>query len=157
MNSDSSNSFRKCCSLCLNQNEKEILGEATQLGPMITPIRHKTKRSTFCSCLTNNAINMEKRQLFNLLKLITTPWLSFNPGVSFTISRTEFSKRSMFDLHSPSLPRVFPTSGWEVIDPSLPIEEETIPTYRVEKFYPVYIGEVFKPSISSSGQIGLWI
>lgn len=80
-----------------------------------------------------------------------------NPGVSFTISRTEFSKRSMFDLHSPSLPRVFPTSGWEVIDPSLPIEEETIPTYRVEKFYPVYIGEVFKPSISSSGQIGLWI
>lgn len=63
----------------------------------------------------------------------------------------------MFDLQSPSLPRVFPTSGWEVIDPSLPIEEETIPTYRVEKFYPVYIGEVFKPSISSSGQIGLWI
>ncbi|KAL3414048.1 hypothetical protein V8F44DRAFT_633902 [Aspergillus fumigatus] len=75
--------------------------------------------------------------------------------VSFTISRTEFSKRSMFDLHSPSLPRVFPTSGWEVIDPSLPIEEETIPTYRVEKFYPVYI-VVGKLGYGSSATVWLY-
>lgn len=97
---------------------------------------------------------MEKKQLLNLLKPITTPRLSFNPGVSSTISRIEFSKRSMSDLRPTSLPRAFPTSGWEVIDPSLPIEEESIPTYRAEKFYPVYIGEVFNRRYQVVGKLG---
>ncbi|OQD60225.1 hypothetical protein PENPOL_c026G10422 [Penicillium polonicum] len=60
----------------------------------------------------------------------------------------------MAHLHSPSKPRVFPRSGWDIIDPSIPIEEESIPTYRPEKFYPVYIGEVFNRRYQVLGKLG---
>ncbi|KAL2222339.1 kinase-like domain-containing protein [Thermoascus aurantiacus ATCC 26904] len=43
----------------------------------------------------------------------------------------------------PSAPRSFPSSGFELVDPSEEVEEETLPTYRAEKHYPVHIGEVF--------------
>lgn len=36
----------------------------------------------------------------------------------------------------------FPSTGFELIDHSEKIEEETLPTYQVEKYYPVRIGEV---------------
>ena len=49
----------------------------------------------------------------------------------------------MTDFHSPSQPRVFHDSGWDTIDPSFRIEEESIPNYKPENFYPVRIGGVF--------------
>ncbi|PYI05449.1 kinase-like protein [Aspergillus sclerotiicarbonarius CBS 121057] len=42
----------------------------------------------------------------------------------------------------PAVPRVFPNSGFEVIHPTETIEEETLPTYKAEKYYPVRLGEV---------------
>ncbi|KAL4900463.1 hypothetical protein BDW74DRAFT_188292 [Aspergillus multicolor] len=44
--------------------------------------------------------------------------------------------RGVADSRPRSEPRVFHTSGWESIDPSTPVEEETVPSYRPEKFYP---------------------
>lgn len=50
----------------------------------------------------------------------------------------------MSDLPRSSLePRVFPSSGLTSIEPSMLIEEELLPNYKAEKFYPVRIGEVF--------------
>lgn len=43
---------------------------------------------------------------------------------------------------NPNIQRVFPTSGFEVIDPAEEVEEETLPTYDVGKYYPVRLGEV---------------
>ncbi|PMD61934.1 kinase domain-containing protein [Hyaloscypha bicolor E] len=43
--------------------------------------------------------------------------------------------------HSP--PRKFPTSGFVVLDATKKIEEENVPSYVPEDYYPVYIGEVF--------------
>ena len=60
----------------------------------------------------------------------------------------------MADLRSLSEPRVFPRSGWENVNPSIPIEEESIPTYRAEKFYPVHIGEVFNHRYQVVGKLG---
>ncbi|EAW16922.1 putative protein kinase [Aspergillus fischeri NRRL 181] len=57
-------------------------------------------------------------------------------------------------LRRPSEPRVFPRSGWDTIDPSVPVEEETIPTYRPDKFYPVHIGEVFNHRYQVVGKLG---
>ena len=42
-----------------------------------------------------------------------------------------------------SQPRVFPTSGFDILDPSKKFEEETLPDYLKERYYPVHIGEVF--------------
>ncbi|KAK6826761.1 hypothetical protein RU639_004495 [Aspergillus parasiticus] len=33
--------------------------------------------------------------------------------------------------------RVFPTSGFELLDQSIRLDEETLPTYQPEKYYPV--------------------
>ncbi|KAE8419562.1 U4/U6 small nuclear ribonucleo protein PRP4 [Aspergillus pseudocaelatus] len=41
-----------------------------------------------------------------------------------------------------SEPRVFPPAGFSLLDTSLKIEEETLPTYQPEKYYPTQIGEV---------------
>lgn len=45
---------------------------------------------------------------------------------------------------TPVPPHTFPSSGFEIIDPSLPIEEETLSFYDPHMFYPVRIGEVFQ-------------
>ena len=43
----------------------------------------------------------------------------------------------------PLVPRKFPSSGFEIVDVSVKIEEETLPFYNPRLFYPVRIGEVF--------------
>lgn len=60
----------------------------------------------------------------------------------------------MADVRSPSEPRVFPSSGWDNINTSLPVEEESIPTYRPANFYPVHIGEVFNHRYQVVGKLG---
>lgn len=37
----------------------------------------------------------------------------------------------------------FPTTGFVEIDASRKIEEENVPSYAAEDYYPVYIGEIF--------------
>ncbi|PYH43580.1 uncharacterized protein BP01DRAFT_417287 [Aspergillus saccharolyticus JOP 1030-1] len=60
----------------------------------------------------------------------------------------------MADPRLPSEPRVFPASGWDKVNPSLPVEKETILTYRPEEFYPVCIGEVFNDRYQVVGKLG---
>ena len=55
---------------------------------------------------------------------------------------TRVSGRSMVSL-PPSPPRKFPTSGFVALNAAEKIEEEDIPSYIPEDYYPVYIGEVF--------------
>ncbi|GAB1191299.1 hypothetical protein APSETT444_000471 [Aspergillus pseudonomiae] len=43
-----------------------------------------------------------------------------------------------------SQPRVFPDSGFYRLDSTARFEEETLPDYLAERYYPVHIGEVFK-------------
>ncbi|KAE8352419.1 kinase-like domain-containing protein [Aspergillus coremiiformis] len=71
-----------------------------------------------------------------------------------TISFLRSSKRRRGDCRFFSQPRVFPTVGWDNIDPSIPVEEESIPTYRPERFYPVHIGEVFNHQYQVVGKLG---
>ncbi|KAB8213320.1 kinase-like domain-containing protein [Aspergillus novoparasiticus] len=100
---------------------------------------------------------MLKRRLLNILKKNTlshTSQFSFNQNTVSSFSCTGLNKRGMTDLRSPSEPRVFPASGWDIVDPSLPIEEESIPTYRPEKFYPVRIGEIFNHRYQVVGKLG---
>lgn len=39
-------------------------------------------------------------------------------------------------------PRKFPSTGFELIDPTTKFEEETLPFYRKEEYYPMRIGHV---------------
>ena len=61
----------------------------------------------------------------------------------------------MLDLPRSSLePRVFPSSGLTSIELSMLIEEELLPNYKAEKFYPVRIGEVFNQRYQVVGKLG---
>ncbi|KAJ8081028.1 hypothetical protein PM082_017868 [Marasmius tenuissimus] len=57
-------------------------------------------------------------------------------------------------MRKPAHPRQFPTSGFELIDSSRSIEEETWEWYKPEEFYPVRIGEVLKSQYQVVGKLG---
>ena len=57
-------------------------------------------------------------------------------------------------LRGPLPPRVFPTAGFDVIDSSHRVEEETWEWYTPDEFYPVRIGEVFKSKYQVVGKLG---
>lgn len=51
-------------------------------------------------------------------------------------------------------PRVFPASGFESLDQSIELEEETLPTYKPEKYYPVNQGEILNDRYQGLAKIG---
>ncbi|PGH04662.1 CMGC/SRPK protein kinase [Blastomyces parvus] len=51
-------------------------------------------------------------------------------------------------------PLTFPSSGFDLLDASESIEEETLPTYRAEKYYPARIGEIFNDRYQIVGKLG---
>ena len=57
-------------------------------------------------------------------------------------------------LRKPLSPRIFPTTGFNIIDKSYLVEEETWEWYKTEEFYPVRIGEVFKSQYQVVAKLG---
>jgi len=51
-------------------------------------------------------------------------------------------------------PREFPSSGLEVIDPSQMVEEEQLPFYNRNHYYPMRIGEVLKDRYQVLAKVG---
>jgi serine/threonine-protein kinase SRPK3 len=54
----------------------------------------------------------------------------------------------------PTESRVSPGAGFRLIDPSSLVEEETIPDYRAQRYYPVVFGEVFSERYQVVGKLG---
>ncbi|GKZ24619.1 hypothetical protein AbraIFM66951_012023 [Aspergillus brasiliensis] len=54
-------------------------------------------------------------------------------------------------------PRTFPTSGFELLDPGIKIEEERLPTYSPEKYYPVKQGEIFNDRYQAIAKAGFGV
>lgn len=40
-------------------------------------------------------------------------------------------------------PRALPTSGYTTVDADTLVEEEELPDYQADRFYPVQLGELF--------------
>ncbi|PWY78378.1 U4/U6 small nuclear ribonucleo protein PRP4 [Aspergillus heteromorphus CBS 117.55] len=53
-----------------------------------------------------------------------------------------------------SQPRAFPTTGFELLDNSSKIEEETLPTYSAENYYPVRQGEILNERYQTIAKLG---
>ncbi|QKX55208.1 uncharacterized protein TRUGW13939_02300, partial [Talaromyces rugulosus] len=53
-----------------------------------------------------------------------------------------------------SVPRKFPVSGFELLDTNIEIEEETLPTYQPEKYYPVQQGEILNDRYQTIAKVG---
>ncbi|KAE8148265.1 kinase-like protein [Aspergillus avenaceus] len=78
------------------------------------------------------------------LRHLTSPRLSF----SFVSQRRTIATTHM------SQPRRFPSSGFHLLDSSTTIEEETLPDYLEERYYPVHIGEVFQSQYQVVTKLG---
>lgn len=50
--------------------------------------------------------------------------------------------------------RTFPKSGFQLIDPATLVEEETIPNYKAQRYYPASIGEVLDARYQIVGKLG---
>jgi len=55
---------------------------------------------------------------------------------------------------TPLPPREFPSTGFEVIDPSKSVEEERLPFYNCHDYYPMRIGEVIKERYQVVAKLG---
>ncbi|KAE8134924.1 kinase-like protein [Aspergillus pseudotamarii] len=53
-----------------------------------------------------------------------------------------------------SQPRVFPDSGFHCLDLTARFEEETLPDYSEERYYPIHIGEIFKSQYQVVTKLG---
>lgn len=67
---------------------------------------------------------------------------------------TIMSRRTVMSSQWTSVPREFPTSGFDLIDTSLEIEEETLSTYQPERYYPVQQGEVLNGRYQVLAKLG---
>lgn len=95
-----------------------------------------------------------RRQLYRLYKQYHSSVCIPKYSSIARISYIRPSARTITDLRSRSEPRVFPSFGWENIDPSFLVEEENIPTYKPDNFYPVRIGEVIHHRYQVVGKLG---
>ncbi|KAM3475592.1 hypothetical protein MY8738_007318 [Beauveria namnaoensis] len=55
---------------------------------------------------------------------------------------------------APEKPRSFPTTGFKTIDQDVKVEEEEIPDYVAERFYPVRLGEVIRDQYQTVVKLG---
>lgn len=53
-----------------------------------------------------------------------------------------------------SEPRSFPSSGYDVVDRDQPVEEEAMPEYNPDHFYPVRLGEIFNGRFQTVAKLG---
>ncbi|OJD13964.1 hypothetical protein AJ78_05651 [Emergomyces pasteurianus Ep9510] len=80
------------------------------------------------------------------------PLLSLHSVIPYYPQRFNGTQRMKFSqLISPL---TFPSSGFDLIDASENIEEETLPNYKAEKYYPAQIGEVFNNRYQIVGKLG---
>ncbi|KAK3373522.1 kinase-like protein [Lasiosphaeria ovina] len=69
-------------------------------------------------------------------------------------TRAYSSSSSSPSQRPPLLPRKFPSSGFEIIDPSIKVEEENLPFYDPKIFYPARIGQVIHDRYQVVAKLG---
>ncbi|KAH8909630.1 kinase-like protein [Coniochaeta sp. PMI_546] len=86
---------------------------------------------------------MFPKRFLRLPSIYRTSFLcSRTPVAAQIVIITSQDRASSSASRLPLVPRRFPSSGFELIDVSVKVEEETLPFYDPRLFYPVHIGEV---------------
>lgn len=77
--------------------------------------------------------------------IMPSPWTRYSLGRKLQLFSTQLSQ---------SEPRTFPSHGFDIIDKNQLIEEEEMPEYKPEHFYPVRLGEVFHDRFQIMTKLG---
>ncbi|OJD19587.1 hypothetical protein AJ78_00444 [Emergomyces pasteurianus Ep9510] len=51
-------------------------------------------------------------------------------------------------------PQLSPSTGFQLMGSSILLEEESIPNYKPQRFYPVHIGQIFNQPCQVVGKLG---
>lgn len=78
------------------------------------------------------------------------PPIQFENQNTFVTSRRSSEPSSQWMCR----PKIFPTSGFDLIDPSIEMEEETMFGYNPDNYYPVKQGEILNNRYQIIGKIG---
>ncbi|EFR05538.1 serine/threonine protein kinase [Nannizzia gypsea CBS 118893] len=54
----------------------------------------------------------------------------------------------------PEEPRSLPSSGFQMVDADQLVEEEELPGYKADRFYPVHLGDIFEERYQVLGKLG---
>jgi hypothetical protein len=95
--------------------------------------------------------NMLARRLFHLCPPSRSSLYSSAPNLRFTMASQTQRHYSPVALLPP---REFPSTGFEVIDPSQSVEEERLPFYNCHAYYPMRIGAVIKDRYQVVAKLG---
>jgi len=92
-------------------------------------------------------------QLRNLPIQFSWPYLCHPPRFA-RLLRQLLPHRMASSLQPSSQSLRFPSSGFKVIESSISVEEESIPNYKAQRYYPVRIREVFNKRYQVIGKLG---
>ena len=93
--------------------------------------------------------NMFARRLF---RPFPSPRLSLYSSI--LMSRSTIASRKYSGPVTPLPPREFPSSGFAIIGPSQKVEEERLPFYNRDDYYPMRIGVLIKDRYQVVAKLG---
>ncbi|KAI6765671.1 hypothetical protein HG530_006741 [Fusarium avenaceum] len=82
---------------------------------------------------------------------LARPYFRFRPSMSQLLAKL---CQTYSSGPAARLPRVFPSTGFEKIDPTQSVEEERLPAYRRGDYYPVHIGQVIHENYQVVAKLG---
>ena len=62
--------------------------------------------------------------------------------------------RVLSTVRPPSEPRAFPSQGFGVVAEDKPFEEENLPDYQADHFYPARLGQIFNDRYQTVAKLG---
>lgn len=76
------------------------------------------------------------------------------PSLWDTITSSLKSFSTMPQRAALEKPRALPTSGYTTVDADTLVEEEELPDYQADRFYPVQLGELFQDRYQFVAKLG---
>ncbi|KAI2036432.1 hypothetical protein LOZ05_000670 [Ophidiomyces ophidiicola] len=102
--------------------------------------------------------SMRKSVIFNFYQRIAIPaGIRSGAGCSISVMSAAVAPLKSFSsttAKSPEKPRMLPKDGFPTIPADRLIEEEEIPNYKADRFYPVQLGEIFQERYQIIAKLG---
>lgn len=95
--------------------------------------------------------DFQPRLIFYANLRVSIPWASIAHSFK-SFSNQSSCQRSI--LNAAEKARLLPISGFSTIEADQLVEEEEMPDYRAERFYPVHLGDIFQNRYQVVAKLG---
>lgn len=119
----------------------------------MSPLASFIRRHLPCSGLVTKSTTTQPSQ-GEEVKLEPAQGAAIEDQISLQAAGGGASSTKLPGSDAVSVARAFPSSGFELVEPSVKLEEERFPWYSAKKFYPARIGQVFQGSYQIVAKLG---